>query len=314
MKSIASAPGKIILAGEHFVVHGTKSILCSINMRVNVTAEFMSKKIIITSDICNVIIDDLSDNTINIIRPFICIIKKIFNKYNYVGGIKIIIKSDIPVGVGLGSSSACCVAVAASVSGLFGKITKKCIVELAKEGEKTIFENTSGADCTICTYGGIIEYDKKFGFKKINTNKKINLLVINSMTRHSTDLTVKKVMKFKHDNKKHFDLLCKKELLLIKKLKHSLINNNLNSIGTQMKKNQEYLRQIGVSNKTIDNLIRQVNYISYGAKITGAGDGGCIIVLIDKQNEDKLINSINENYKCFQIENERHGVTVNKQN
>ena len=40
MKSIASAPGKIILFGEHFVVHGTKAILAAIDKRVTVTAMY----------------------------------------------------------------------------------------------------------------------------------------------------------------------------------------------------------------------------------------------------------------------------------
>ena len=40
------------------------------------------------------------------------------------------------------------------------------ILEIAIEAEKTIFQNTSGADCTVCTYGGIMEYDKKNGFSK----------------------------------------------------------------------------------------------------------------------------------------------------
>jgi len=40
LKSIASAPGKIILFGEHFVVHGTKAILAAINKRVTVTSAF----------------------------------------------------------------------------------------------------------------------------------------------------------------------------------------------------------------------------------------------------------------------------------
>ena len=46
MKSIASAPGKIILFGEHFVVHGTKAILAAINKRVTVTSSFTEDKTI----------------------------------------------------------------------------------------------------------------------------------------------------------------------------------------------------------------------------------------------------------------------------
>ncbi|HSA77211.1 MAG TPA: galactokinase family protein, partial [Nitrosarchaeum sp.] len=39
MISKASAPGKVILFGEHFVVYGIKAILCAIDKRVTVTAE-----------------------------------------------------------------------------------------------------------------------------------------------------------------------------------------------------------------------------------------------------------------------------------
>ena len=83
------------------------------------------------------------------------------------------INSDIPIGVGLGSSSACCVAAAASISGLveegsgaglasmqMKKLSSEDIVEISIEAEKTIFPDTSGADCTVCTYGGMIVYDK----------------------------------------------------------------------------------------------------------------------------------------------------------
>ena len=46
MKSVASAPAKIILFGEHFVVHGTKAILAAIDKRVTVTSTFTDNKTI----------------------------------------------------------------------------------------------------------------------------------------------------------------------------------------------------------------------------------------------------------------------------
>ena len=58
MKSIASAPGKVILFGEHFVVYGVKAILCSINKRVTVTAEKINeRKISINSDIGDLVLE-----------------------------------------------------------------------------------------------------------------------------------------------------------------------------------------------------------------------------------------------------------------
>ena len=123
-------------------------------------------------------------------------------KFNHRGGINIIINSDIPSGVGLGSSSACCVAAAGSVVGLFKKYSKDEILSLAIEAEKTIFKETSGADCTVCTYGGIIEYDKKSGFKKIQIDKELNLVIVNTKIPHSTKKVVTRVKEFKIKNEK----------------------------------------------------------------------------------------------------------------
>ena len=59
MTSKASAPGKIILFGEHFVVHGVRAILCAINKRAIV----ISKK----NETQNIFIkSSLGENTIAI--------------------------------------------------------------------------------------------------------------------------------------------------------------------------------------------------------------------------------------------------------
>ncbi|MGI0069119.1 MAG: mevalonate kinase family protein, partial [Nitrosopumilaceae archaeon] len=145
MKSIASAPGKVILFGEHFVVYGIKAILCSIDKRITATSQIIDeKKIKIKSDIGNVEIntDSLSrpDSSMNMMKPFLYIAKKSLEKSGKNVGIEIKIDSEIPAGIGLGSSSACCVAVTASVTGLFEKLSKEEILKIAIEAERTIFE------------------------------------------------------------------------------------------------------------------------------------------------------------------------------
>jgi mevalonate kinase len=41
---------------------------------------------------------------------------------------------------------------------------------------------------------------------------------------------------------------------------------------------------------------------SYGAKITGAGGGGCIFALTDESNLEETINQFkNDNYDCFSV-------------
>ena len=198
MKSKASAPGKVILFGEHFVIYGVKAILCAINKRITVTAEKIdSRKISIQSNIGNLELEpgkSISEIK-SPLKPFYYLADKMLKNENT--GIKIIVESDIPLGVGLGSSSACCVAGAAAISRLFRKTSNEEILVLAIEAEKTIFKNTSGADCTVCTYGGIMEYDKENGFHKIESKPNFHLVIANSNIEHSTESVVGEVRQFK---------------------------------------------------------------------------------------------------------------------
>ena len=163
MKSIASAPGKIILFGEHFVVHGTPAILAAIDKRVTVTSSFTENKTIrVNSKLgtLDVPISSSYKEVKNEFRPFVYLANKMIDSNQNANGLEITIDSDIPIGVGLGSSSACCVAAAGSIFGLFKEWSSEEILKISIEAEKTIFPDTSGADCTVCTYGGMIEYTK----------------------------------------------------------------------------------------------------------------------------------------------------------
>lgn len=312
MKSIASAPAKVILFGEHFVVFGIKAILCSIDKRVTITSNKTEEQnISVKSNLGE--IDIKSSTPIEEIRslflPFVFIAKKMIEKFNHPGGINITIDSDIPSGVGLGSSSACCVAAASSIAGLFTKYSKEEILNLAIEAEKTIFKETSGADCTVCTYGGIIEYDKKSGFKKIQIDKDLHLVIANTKIPHSTKKVVNRVKEFKNKNEKKFSDLCLEEKKLIEKVKSDLHSADMRSLGNAMIQNQKYLDEIGISNKTLQNMIEDANKTAYGSKITGAGDGGCIIALVDDSNrENTLKNLQSNNYECFSVKIDSKGL------
>lgn len=303
MKSKASAPGKVILFGEHFVVYGVKAILCAINKRITVTAEKIEgEKISIKSNIGSLELDTqkLISEINSPLKPFYYLADKMLKNENT--GIEIIVESDIPLGVGLGSSSACCVAGAAAISRLFKKTSKEEILTLAIEAEKTIFKNTSGADCTVCTYGGIMNYDKKNGFDKIKSKPNFHLVIANSNMEHSTKLVVEDVKKFKENNEVRFSSLCKKESKLVEDVLELLKENDIKKLGTKVKENQEYLEIIGISNTKLREMIQIGQTESFGAKITGAGRGGCIYALTDESNLKQTINKFKDkNHDCFSV-------------
>ncbi len=312
MKSKASAPGKVILFGEHFVVYGVKAILCSINKRVTVTAEKTTdKKIFINSEIGNLILEpNKSISEINSrLKPFYYLANKVIK--NQDTGIQIKIDSEIPLGVGLGSSSACCVAGAAAIFKLFGDISKEEILELAIEAERTIFENTSGADCTVCVYGGIMEYDKKQGFKKIEDEPNFQLVIANSNIEHSTESMVSEVKAFTIKNKEEFSKLLEQELELVEDVLKLLKENNAIKLGEKINQNQKYLETIGISNNQLRKMIEIGQKTSFGAKITGSGGGGCIFAITDESNlEDTLKEFKDNNFECFSVEIDFKGLNT----
>ncbi len=363
MKSIASAPGKIILFGEHFVVHGSKAILAAIDKRVTVTSTLTEDKTIkVDSELgtLEVPISSSHEEVKSEFRPFVYLANKMINSNQNVNGLKITINSDIPVGVGLGSSSACCVAATASIYGLveegsgsggnvdlqFKKLSSEELVNISIEAEKTIFPDTSGADCTVCTYGGMIVYDKINGIEKIdNTKYKIkdfetvtdlNFIIANSMIPHSTKMSVEGVKKFKENNEEDFTTLCRYVTNLIRGVLYELKNEDSEDgngfeeeLSSAMSSNQQFLWRIGVSNATLNSMLSALtsnsdSFDAHGhggpgllaAKITGAGDGGCIIALV--QDRDGIVGRLSQaravlgkDKECFSAKIDTKGVVWN---
>ncbi len=311
MKSVASAPAKIILFGEHFIVYGGKAILCAIDKRITVESEMTkTNNIEIESGLGKLVIpkSDSYKNADSVFRPLVYIAQKMLEKFHSKAGMRIRVSSEFPSGVGLGSSSACCVAAAGSISSLFENHTKEEILKIAIDAERTIFENTSGADCTACTYGGILEYSKDGQIKKLEIVPKLELVVANSGIIHSTSKVVSMVKHFKDGKPEIFSSLCILEVNLIEDALDALQKNDLVKLGKLMIQNQEFLEKIGVSNDILNSMISLVKDASYGAKLTGAGDGGCIIALADKSNLKKTLNALAKKYECFSAKIDTNGL------
>jgi len=312
LKSIASAPAKIILFGEHFVVHGTKAILAAIDKRVTVTSTFTENKTIkVNSELgtLEIPISSSYEEAKSEFRPFIFLANKMINSNQNVSGLEVTIDSDIPIGVGLGSSSACCVAAAASICGLFKELSSEEILNLSIEAEKTIFPDTSGADCTVCTYGGMIEYPS---IEKIDNTFDLNLVIANSMIPHNTKNSVEKVNKFKENDEERFSQLCDLETKLIDEVITAMKNNDATTFGLKMSENQKYLEEIQISNDTLRDMISSLKEISLGTKITGAGDGGCIIALVKDENMDKVSALLPNDKEYFSAKIDTKGVVWSK--
>ena len=315
MKSIASAPGKIILFGEHFVVYGIKAILCSIDKRITATSQFLDEKIIrVRSPLGDSEMDLNSVNNLEnmpqkFMKSFFYIAQKAVEENSTKQGIEIVLESEVPAGIGLGSSSAACVAVTASVNGLFNRLSKDEIVKRAIQAERIIFEQNSGADSSVSTFGGLMSYDLKNGFQNIPSRNDLSFIIANSAQIHDTQDVVRQVMNFKEKNEDIFRKLCEQEIEIVNNATTALKENDLNQLGSLMLKNYDLLKQIGISTEKIDLLVREAKKTSYGAKITGAGGGGCIISLVDNSNMTDTLGNLRKLSDCFLAKIDYNGLT-----
>ena len=197
------------------------------------------------------------------------------------------------------------------MSNLYSKVDASQILDLAIDAERTIFPRTSGADCTVSTLGGIIEYQKESDPKAIKTEHDFDFIVVNSQKMHNTDAVVKRVNKFRDDNADTFSELCTEEDNLITKAIDSLQTFDLETIGKCMSQNQIFLERIGVSNDVLLDIVKTIEKETFGAKLTGAGDGGCVIALTDQSKKDSVVENMSKEYETYPVTIEKTGMQVN---
>ncbi len=128
------------------------------------------------------------------------------------------------------------------------------------------------------------------------------------MIPHNTKNSVEKVNKFKENDEERFSQLCDLENGLIDEVVIAMKNNDATTFGLKMSENQKYLEEIQVSNDTLRDMISSLKKISLGTKITGAGDGGCIIALVKDENMDKVPALLPKDKECFSAKIDTKGV------
>lgn len=327
----ASAPAKLILFGEHFVVYGNPAILAAINKRISVDARTIihdENKIVIRSDI-GVAGEYHNNGEFNaleggskakaVLDPLYGAIRQVLlmrnkkKKKNI--GIEIGISSRVPPGIGLGSSAASCVATVAAVDSLFQKNpSRQKVCELAIESERLIHKRTSGADCYVSTFGGLMQYyGKSKSFKNIETKRSLSLVVASTGIKHSTSDLVAGVKRFKDTNRILFESLSKQASDICLQACTAIESGKCDKIGELMNENQIILQQIGISHHKVHDIIDICSKAgAMGAKITGAGGGGAVIALAaSKQESTKIASHVKAaGYQSFEVEIDYKGLYV----
>ena len=167
---LVRVPAKLILSGEHSVVYNSKAVICAINIFLNIKIEKLSKPKIIIKDGKNVrktlLMNFSMEHKNNDV--ILEIIRRFFDKARLpISGMKITIKNSIPIGCGLGSSSALVAGIVFGINELFndGKNPSE-LVQFATNIENIFHGKSSGVDIKTVIKGGMVYLDRN-NIKKI---------------------------------------------------------------------------------------------------------------------------------------------------
>lgn len=276
-KITTSAPGKLILLGEHSVVYNNPCLVASVNKRIFITVE-KSKQ------------DDWTD------KKFVeKVVKNFRQKFSIFEKVKITINSEFSQNYGLGSSSAITVAAA---YGLYKLLLDKAPSkeELFSFCYQVVLEVqgvSSGFDIAAAVYGGILYFQTAGKIIEPLSAYELPLIVAYSGTKADTVTMVKTVKEKMTTHKQGVEEIFKNISNLVEEAKISMIEKDWIRLGTLMNFNQDYLEDIGVSTEKLDDMIIAAkNAGAYGAKLSGAGGGDCIIALASAEKRKNIEDAI----------------------
>ncbi|KXB07074.1 hypothetical protein AKJ52_00980 [candidate division MSBL1 archaeon SCGC-AAA382C18] len=307
-----SAPGQVFLFGEHAVVYGQPALATAINVRTDVSGEILDgpKFEVVSEKVGHVegniekkngkwIISDKGGDVEEL--SFVTKVTELtFNHVQNARGLKLHIESGLPLGSGLGSSSAVTTATAAAVSSILDEdLEREEIAQLAFDAEIEIQGAASRTGVNVATYGGFLRVleDER---KKLEELSELGLIIGYTGKYANTGELVAGVRARREEKPEIINPMIETIGNITDTGIKALKKDELEKIGVLINANQNLLEGLGVSSPELRTLIKATRDSgAIGAKLTGAGGGGCMIALSPNNREDIVEAIEDENGKAI---------------
>ena len=275
----ASACGKCVLFGEHSILEGGGAlVLPLINLKFSIDFTAGNKNELLI----NFPVEEKDK------KQFWSLLEEDFKDVNTQGTYTI--QSDLPVGAGLGSSAALCVAL----NRLFRKdLSLQNLIEHSWKNEFRFHGKSSGMDPTSIACEKPLHFTNPHDFSELKFPQSFRsqfiFVLFDSKIRRNTQNIVSQSHTLKETQpKKWSDNILKLQSLVVKG-KEAIQTNNTSDLSFFMNEAHQALCELEVSNDELNQLRVQILEAgALGAKITGAGRGGFLLALFDSKTWQSL--------------------------
>jgi mevalonate kinase len=299
----ASAPGKVILFGEHAVVYSRPALAVPVT-QVHVDVEVLdSPRQGIWIDAPGI---DLRAelNSLPANHPVGSAILNLFSTLGLPspagrragdeGGLDISIASTIPVAAGLGSGAAVSVALIRALALHFNHpLTDEQVNSLAFEIEKLHHGTPSGIDNTVITYAKPVYFIKDKPMETFKVGKPFTIVIgdtgIPAPTKESVSGVRHLRMRDQYGIENIFNEIA--QIALIGR--RSIESGMPELLGELMDQNHTYLQALAVSSPALDKLVEAARTAgALGAKLSGSGRGGNMIAVVDQAKAESVAEAL----------------------
>jgi mevalonate kinase len=281
----ATAPGKVILFGEHAVVYGRPAIAVPVR-QVQATASIQPARAgrgltILATDLARVLHlrDAAPDDPLAVMaRATLAHCDAPEPDAN------LTVHSTIPIASGLGSGAAVSASIARALARFLERdLDAATISALVYEVETLHHGTPSGIDNTVVVYAQPVYFVRGQPIQTLAVKRPFTIAVGDTGVKSPTKIAVGDVRKAWEADRDRYEALFDRIGSIAEQARAAIETGAVDALGPLMNENHALLRDSGVSSDELERLVSAAKQAgARGAKLVGGGRGGNMIALVDE--------------------------------
>lgn len=274
------ASGKIILFGEHAVVHGAPGLAAGIERGATASLEVAPHASRPTLELGGRTVVPSADGD-DLARAFAALVDVVALPPAALEGFRVRVETEIAPGGGLGCSAAIGVSIARAIEGMGPREGADArAAQRASAWEGVFHGNPSGIDTAAALSGGFFRFVRGVGPTAIEHPHDLHFAVGYSGSSGSTKEMVAGVGRIKEKHPERIEKFVAAVKSLVGNAELAIRANDVDGLGQLLDLNQMLLAGLMLSTEAIERMRETAKAAgALGSKLTGSGGGGSVIAL-----------------------------------